>query len=57
MVFGEEPHLGFLVLSIYVVPFVDCVGFSRLDWGDLVVVLLNDTGIPIVEGVCHNTHL
>lgn len=52
----EEPHLETLLPFVHMEPIVECSGLSKLKWVTLEVVLLNESGVPVVEGVCHNTH-
>lgn len=52
----EEMHLETLLPSVHTEPIVECSGLSKLKWVNLEVVLLNESGVPVAEGVCHNTH-
>ena len=52
----ECPHVGTPLPSAHEDPIVECGGLSRLEWVDLEVVLLNESGIPVAEGICRNTH-
>jgi hypothetical protein len=38
-------------------PIVECAGLSRASWVDLDVLLLNGSGVYVVEDICRNTHL
>jgi hypothetical protein len=37
-------------------PIVECAGLSRASWVNSDVLLLNDTGVVVAEGICRNTH-
>jgi hypothetical protein len=37
-------------------PIVECAGLSRASWMNLDVLLLNDSGVVVAEGICRNTH-
>ena len=50
---GVHEHLG---IPVDVEPIADCSGLSRLEWVNLEVVLCNESGMPVAEGVCRNTH-
>ena len=53
---AKEEHLKNPLLSILMEPIVQCSGLLRLHWINLEVVLLNDNGVVVIEGVCCNTH-
>jgi hypothetical protein len=37
-------------------PSVECAGLSRASWVNKDVLLLNDSGVVVAEGICRNTH-
>ena len=37
-------------------PIVECAGLSRAKWVNLDVMLLNDSGVAVAEGICCNTY-
>lgn len=53
----KDEHVGSLLPSILVEPIVEYFGFSRLDLMNLDVVLFNESGVHVVEGICCNSHL
>ena len=53
---AEEDYSGGHLPSVPLSPPVECTGFSRASWVNLEVVLLNDGGIAVAEGICHNTN-
>ena len=42
--------------SIPLCPTVECEGLSRASWLNKDVVLLNDSGVAVAEGICRNSH-
>ena len=42
--------------SVPLCPIVECTGLSRASWVNLDVVLHNDSGVAVAEGICRNTH-
>ena len=53
---GHEDHLDLPSPSVPHCPIVECTGLSRAAWVNLDVVLVNDSGLPVAEGICRNTH-
>ena len=53
---AEEDHLGLPALSVPFSPIVECAGLSRASWVNLEVILINDNGVVVAEGICRNTH-
>jgi hypothetical protein len=53
---SDEEVLDIPAPSVPHRPIVECVGLSRAAWVNLDVVLLNDSGVPVAEGICRNTH-
>jgi hypothetical protein len=53
---AEEDHLGLPSPSVPFCPIVGCAWLSRASWVNLEVVLVNDRGVVVAEGICHNTH-
>lgn len=51
-----EGHVGSPLPSILVEPIGNSSGLSRLEWVNLEMVLLNDSGDPVVEGIYRSTH-
>ena len=47
---------GVLRLPYRSAPIVGCMGLSRALWVNLEVVLVNDNGVVVAEGICCNTH-
>ena len=42
--------------SVPLCPIVECTGLSRASWVNLDVVLHNDNGVAVAEGICRNTN-
>jgi len=53
---AEEDIAGGAPPSVPVCPIVECTGLSRASWVNLDVVLLNDNGVAVAEGICRNTN-
>ena len=53
---ADEDDLDLPLPTIPHSPTVECVGLSRAEWINLDVVLLNDNGVAVAEGICRNTH-
>jgi hypothetical protein len=52
----DEDGLDLPSPSIPLCPTVECAGLSRDSWVNMDVVLLNDSGVAVAEGVCRNSH-
>ena len=53
---AEEDYSGGHLPSVPLSPPVECTGLSRASWVNLEVVLLNDVGVAVAEGICRNTN-
>src|SRR5450631_355085 len=53
---ADEGHMGSPSTSAPFCPIVECGGLSRASWVNLDVVLVNDNGVAVAEGICRNTH-
>src|ERR1700738_5738372 len=53
---SDEEHLDIPLHSVPDSPIVECRGLSRASWVNLDVLLLNDSGVAVAEGICRNTH-
>jgi hypothetical protein len=53
---ADEDHLDIPSPSVPQCPIAECTGLSRASWVNLEVVLLNDSGVAVAEGICRNTH-
>ena len=53
---ADEDLSGLPSPSVPDPPIVECAGLSRPEWVNLDVVLLNDAGVVVAEGICRNTH-
>ena len=42
--------------SVPLSPIVECAGLPRASWVNVDVVLLNDSGVAVAEGICRNTN-
>jgi hypothetical protein len=52
----DEDHVDLPSSSVLHCPILNCAGLSRASWVNLDVVLLNDIGVVVAEGICRNTH-
>ena len=53
---ADEGHMGSPSPSAPFCPIVECAGLSRASWVNLDVVLVNDSGVAVAEGICRYTH-
>ena len=53
---ADEDHLDVPLPIIPHCPIVECACLLKAEWMNLDVAFLNDTGIVVAEGICHNTH-
>ena len=53
---SDEEHLDTPLHSVPDCPIIKCAGLSRASWVNLDVLLLNDSGVAMAEGICRNTH-
>ena len=52
----DEDHLGDPLAFVPFCPIVECAGLLRASWVNLEVILVNDSGVAMAEGICCNTH-
>ena len=52
----DEDYLEAPSTSVPLCPISQSTGFSMACWVNLNVVLHNDSGVAVAEGICHNTH-
>ena len=52
----DEDHLDAPLPSVPICPILECTGLFRAAWVNLDLVLLNDSGVAVAEGICRNTH-
>src|SRR6202048_558867 len=53
---SDEEHLDTPLHSVPDCPIIKCAGLSRASWVNLDVLLLNNSGVVVAEGICRNTH-
>ena len=53
---AHEDHLHLLSPYVPYCPIVECMGLSRAAWVNLDVVLVDNNGVLVVEGIFRNTH-
>jgi hypothetical protein len=53
---GDDDHVDLPSPSTPLRPRVECAGLSRASWVNKDVLLLNDSGVVVAEGICRNTH-
>src|ERR1700737_1001812 len=52
----DDDLLDFPSPSVPHCPIVECMGLSKASWMNLEVVLVNDSGVAMADGICRNTH-
>ena len=52
----NKDHLDLPSPSVPLCPIVECKGFPRALWVNLDVVLLNESGVAVAEGICRNSN-